>query len=187
MEQTEKTEDKKPRAGKLNFILKFSAGLVVMALFYICVVHFTSLRFRVPLDPLGSAIYKAKSVAATTDVERAHFHISESERLVRETRKFAESGGHYQNNMSSYEKMVWHNSEATKYMLAAEESGVKLNDEGLVKRLCDSLGEQYSLITGQDVESINEKDKLYTRVNGGEDLQMVFNDIQDQLIFAMSW
>lgn len=191
MEKTESVEENEVSlATKTKSPKKFIyiiLGALALLLLTFLLIHFTNLRYKSRIDLVGSVIYKTKSVAATSDKERANFHISESERLVSEVQKSTQSGGHYTQNMKPYEKMIYHNAEATKYMLAAEAGGVDLREQKLIKRLCDSLGAQYALITNTSPEDIPEGSKLNTRVANGEELQYVFEQIQFQLQKAMNW
>lgn len=163
--------------------------LLAIVLFYSLLVHFTHLRSRVPIDPIGAVISRVNPPERAFNIQQANYHIGETERLVAETQQQGggSSGGHNSSHARTYETMIWHNDEATKYMLAAEAKGVDLKKEGLIKRLCDSLKAQYVLMTGKDPDSINDSETLNARVNNGEDLQTVFNQIQEQLKFAMSW
>lgn len=187
-----KTQHKKQKPSKrkpLRLAALLVFGLFISVATFSVLVHFTSLKHTSKIDPIDTIMRRIKGSAYY--IEQAHFHIAESERLVAEVRQNPDPvGGHGHGDSvhtQTYERMIWHNDEATKYMLAAEAHGADLRKEGLIKRLCDTLGDQYALMSGIDVDDIPEEDKLNTRVVQGEELQTVFAQIQEQLRLAMSW
>ena len=191
--ETHKESHKSESGGRRKHILAKLALILAVGSFFsllVCalLIHFTNLKYNSRIDPIETVRYKARSMAATTDVERANFHIAESERLVAEMRKPAAANSYFVAEAKPHKKMIWHNEEATRYMLAAEAGGANLKELGLIKRLCDNLGAQYAFITSTDAGNIREEDKLYTRVvEKGEDLQTVFEQIERQLQVAMNW
>lgn len=181
------TEEKTTKTKQTKYGIIVFVALIFLLLSASLLINFTNLKYKTSFNPISSVVYSVKSAAANGDVERANFHISESERLVAEVNKSTKSG-HTSGHVRYYKKMISHNEQATQHMLAAEASGVDLNEKGLIERLCDSLGEQYALINNININEIAEEDKLANRVNeNNEDLRTVFDQIQGQLEFAMSW
>lgn len=177
----------------LNRIVILLLYVASILLFASSLIHFTSLRHKAPVDPIGIITLKISTPRQRQyNLNQANYHIGESEKILKWLKQQGagseQTQAHGGNaHAQTYNDMLVHNAEATKFMLMAEDKGADLEKEGLIKRLCDTLREQYVLITGKDPRTINESDTLNSRVNQGEDLQTVFSEIQEQLEFAMSW
>lgn len=136
MEKTDEAEahrepQKSESGGKKKHTLtKFALILAIGSFFSLLVcallIHFTNLKYNSRIDPVESVRYKARSMAATTDAERANFHIAESGRLIAAMREPAVANSYYAVASKPHKKIIWHNEEATKYMLAAEAGGANL-------------------------------------------------------------
>lgn len=191
-----KTETKQPKTSKqskIQKVLLIVLYVLTLGIFTASLIHFTNLRNGSPVDPIGIMKTKINQPKERQEnINQANHHIGEAERLSDWLKQ--QDAGNKQDQQhggnahaKTYNEMLAHNDKATSYMLAAESQGVDLKKEGLIKRLCDSLRAQYLLITGKDASTIKDSETLNARVSHGEDLQTVYNQIKEQLEFAMSW
>lgn len=172
-----------------QFLYPILCGLAsFMAVF--AVVHFTPLHYKLRSDPWAKAVEGLRIAVANGPVEKANVQLSLSEAKLKEFKKIKQKSATSPYLGVIATEMVQNNKAAMRYMDQAKSDGEDIKKLQLVKRLCDSLGEQSKEISGVNAEIVGLHQfasALEDKVTAGQDIESAMKEVEESLSQAMQW
>ena len=152
------------------------------------VLHFTPLHYR--LDPLGRLIDTTRTAFAGDDVELANVHLALAENKLSDFTRLRKDNPNSPYLAKLSKDMVNQDKQAIAYMDKAKQGGQDLRKLNLVKRLCDTLGQQDTQLASANSE-INSMhsfaEDLEHKVVAGQSLSTAIDVVKKNIADAMKW